>query len=723
MSILTHSCIALAVTSIGLTLPSAALVAVTPGNETHTVSQTADRGKDLLDFVHYVWIAKPDLAKGHLQRLLDSGITNAELAQLVRETMTEERFSATVARARLVEGLGDVVADLESRVNHGILDTARDPARIKEAILLLGGTLRQQHFGEDILKEGGEYAVPYLLEYVTGGEDPTIRQRVLSVLENLGSLAVYPLSVAVSQIDEQSQVKISSILGRIGHSAAGPYLAEVAADDQAAPSVREAAGRAADRLGAGSNLATEFGSLGRRYLMNPVSFTAYPGEESNIVWSFDTASAVLIPTRVPTAIFGDVLAMALSRKALQYDGGDAGALATFIAADLKRENDLPEGRSDPVYGSSPYSADFYAMGAGPDLMQRVLDLALAMGDTPLIRDAIASLQHTAGGSNLFTGGPGSSPILRALQYPDRRVRYDAALALGKALPHSGFASDFTVVPLLAEAIRAGGASYALVVAADKEDQSTYSDWLSRKGYQVVAQVGAVGDARNLIEQSSGIDIIIVRQSADHVREAINDLERSGRTRVAPVVVFTTDVDQRVLADEYAGIAHVIIKTTPRDEGQFGNIVNEAVAKASGGVMSEGDALAYSLEAIGTLDDIAISNSAVFKINDAESALIDALNTKTGSIRLKIADVLAHVDSDSAQRALFDAALGASGSEQMDLLKRVADSAKRWGDRAEQRHVTRLLALVRQGGPVSEAAARVHGALNLSADNVVKIIAD
>ena len=681
-----------------------------------------DRMQDLKDFEHYTMIASPDLARSHLRRLLDSGISDEDLRELIDEAMTDERFNQVVSRARLVEGMGDIIGELEARARVGAMNLSRDPDRIQEAIQMLGGVRRQQQFARDVLLEAGEYSVPWLLKAITDGDDTTIKLKALDTLKEIGSPAVNPLSVALGKLDPQTQTRVASILGQIGNTAAGPYLSELANDSSAPEASREAARRAANMVSAGaSDLSQQFGSLARRYLTQTGSLVNYPNEDTNAIWEYDSFGG-LIPKPVPTEIFGDVMAMQLARKALQYNPDNANALATFIAGNLKRENDLPADMTDPVYGESDYSPAFYALGAGPDVMQQVLAMGLDMNDAPLIRDAIGALQKTSGGSNVINTDIGRSPLLEALQYSDRRVRYDAALALGKAMPRSNFDGDFSVVPTLAEAARAGATSYALVIADADEDRSTYASWLEAKGFEVVARVGTVGEAQTQVASTPGIDLVVIRRDSQGSRNAVSNLARSPKTSVAPVVVFTSQVEAQQLQRDFRDESRIQVKVAPREESAFGSIVDESLTRASGGQMSEGDALAYSLEAIGTLDDIARANSSVFNINDAESTLIEALQAQTGNLQVKIAGILAFVDSDRAQRALFDAALE-PGDDQEQLLNQVAESAKRIGDRAEERHVQRLLALVQAGGPVGEAAARVHGALNLSSSNVVKIIAD
>jgi hypothetical protein len=111
--------------------------------------------------------------------------------------------------------------------------------------------------------------------------------------------------------------------------------------------------------------------------------------------------------------------------------------------------------------------------------------------------------------------------------------------------------------------------------------------------------------------------------------------------------------------------------------------------------------------------VAISGSPAFSVNDAEASLVVALAERSGGTRMLVADILALMASNSAQQALFDAALSeADAYDQVELLTRVADSVKRFGNRSAERHVAALVRLVAGSeDEVAEAAARVHGALN------------
>jgi predicted S18 family serine protease len=62
------------------------------------------------------------------------------------------------------------------------------------------------------------------------------------------------------------------------------------------------------------------------------------------------------------------------------------------------------------------------------------------------------------------------------------------------------------------------------------------------------------------------------------------------------------------------------------------------------------------------------------------------------------------------------------ADRVTLLTHTADSVKRFGNYLQERHIAALLDLVRQSeGELAEAAARLHGALNLPTTDAVEMI--
>ncbi|MHC4948357.1 MAG: hypothetical protein ACYTG1_08855 [Planctomycetota bacterium] len=687
--------------------------------------QDSDPLQLLDDFVHYALVAKPDLAAANARALVESGLSDADLAQLLDEgRVAPERYQRAIDRSIRVPELEATVAELARRMQSGHLDLMRDPDRIEQAVDMLTGHQRQRLIAQERLVAAGEYSVPRLLQEVTEGDDETLKLRCAEVLRRIGRLAVTPLTEALPNLGDQvSQRVVCDILGDIGWRHAGPALWALSLDESAAGPVREAARRAfANVEGTEAGLASLFADLGMRYFDGEESLVAYPLEPWNNVWAYDPFVG-LVKTPVPTEIFNEVMAMRMASKGLVADPTHREALALFVASNLKRANDLPDDRTDPVYGDLRYSPEFYATVYGTDTALDVLAMAIDSLDTPLVRDAIAALSETTGGANLFRAGGDRSPLLEALEYPDRRVQYEAALALAWALPREGFAGDYRIVPLLASAVRAGSKSFALVLADDEEDRLQYVGDLERLGFEVVAFDADLNAVRDEIAQAIGVDLVVVRKrSPDAVVQLAADLRLPPKTAAAPVLVVAPGVDAPTLTREFRTDRRVRVVRPGAGADAFAAAVENVMERASGGRITEADAEAYAIDALLALRDVAVAGNVVYDVSDAESALLDALETRSGGARLMVADILSLIDSDVAQRRLFDAAFAAEEAEQIALLDRVAESVKRFGNRAEPRHVSALVTLVKDStGATADAAARVHGALNLSSPEAVDLI--
>jgi len=691
---------------------------------TGTARSQEDPVNLLNNYIHYSLVANVELASANGQKLLDSGITNAELATLIDDGKVEtERFERAIARSQLVPELEGVAAEIANRAELGRRDLARDQKRIEEAIKMLTGVQRAKLLGRQRLVSAGEYAVPSLLKEISDGRDQQVKIACQDVMIQIGRQAVYPLCVALPGLTGGTQRVVCDMLGQIKIPSAAPYLKEVSEDQNADQPARDAAARAFTAIGGGAGSVSKlYADLARDYFDAYESMVAFPAEPTNNVWTYSSITG-LSPTPVPTEIFTEVLAVKTSSRAIALDAANIPAISLFVASNLKRENDLPEGAADPVYGESKYTPDFYATVFGTQTCLDVLGMAVDKRDTPLVRDAIGALAKTTGGANLFARSGGRNPLLEALSYPDRRVQYDAALTLARALPQEKYSGDQAIVPILASAVRMGNQSLALLVADDAESRAASASELEKLGFRVVAQGGNVTEAQPDINRAVGVDLVVVRMNDfNDALQVIESLRAIPKTTAAPTLVLAAAVDAAKLNEQYRDDPRISAGRITSNPEEFTASVDFIMNRAAGGRITEAEAEEYAIRSLSALRDVAISRSPAYTIRDAESALIDAIDHRSGGTRLLVADILALIDNDDAQRKLFDAALNAADDEQIELLRRVSDSVRIFGDRAEDRHVASILELVeKSSGATAEAAATVHGALNLPASDAVKLL--
>jgi CheY-like chemotaxis protein len=677
----------------------------------------------LTDFIHYALIAHVEMANGKGAMLLDSGISNAELATMLDETREmEKRFTQAIDRAMMVPEMETIAAEINRRAEAGRLDLARDPKRIEEAVQMLVGNVRARTIARQRLIAAKEYAVPALLKELTEGQNQQLKLECQKVLVELGSDGVAPLCVALLNLTGPSQRLVAELLGQIKQPQSAPYLREVSlnAGEQ---ETKDAAKRSFDLLGvADAPLTTLYSNLARDYFDGHESLVAYPDEATNNVWRYNNFTG-LSPAPVPTPIFTEVMAMEIAAKSVALDAANATGLSLFVASDLKRENDLPEGATDPLYGDNKYTPDFYATVFGTRTCLDVLALGIDKLDTALVRDAIDGLAKTTGGANLFARSSERQPLLEALSYPDRRVQYEAALTLGRALPLEHFAGDQQVVPTLASAVRQGGKALALVVMDNDENRANAAAQLEKLGFEVIASGPNASAVQPDVGRAVGIDLVLIRMgSAADAKGAIEALRRNPKVAAAPIAVIAGATDRPALNKDYRNDSRVQMTTARDGEEGLTSAIDTVMKSASGGRITEDEAEEYAIRALSALRDIAISRSPAYSIADAESALIDAMNVRQGGTRLLVADILSLIDSDRAQGTLFDAALNGTAEEQVELLRRTANSVRLFGDKAEERHVAALIDLIgKSEGETAEAAATVHGALNLPTSAAVGLL--
>jgi hypothetical protein len=716
--------------AVGLASSASATALSAPAAQSDATAAQAGQSKlqQLQQFLHFVQIARPDAALSQAQVLLDGGLTAAELASIVDENELAERFDRVMTRGRGMEGVQEIAIRFEQLLRDGRLELAREPKRIEESVAMLTGTLRQQMFARERLAAAGEYAMPALLKAVTSGKDVPLEVAATEVIESMRRFAVMPLAAAISKLDPVNQRKVADMLGEIGYPSAAPFLLEVAQDPKTSPDVREAAERALRRIGVSSDSTTaQFTELARRFFEGDESLVSYPTEAVNNVWTYD-AFGGLTPTPVPTEIFSEVMAMQMARRALGFDATNGAALALYIASDLRRENRLPDGVVDPIFGGSQYTPAFFAMAAGPSVNSAVLGLALDRKDTELVRDGIASIAQTAGattliGAGLVGGSAGRQPLLEALRYPEKRVQYEAALAIGNALPDKTFPGDFSIVPILASAVRDSGTVVGGVVAATEEDRRQLSGRLAGLGLTTLTGASDFPSFEPEIAGSIGLDLLVVAGSMDTVKAGVAAARLANATAAAPILVVVAETDTPTAAAAFDRDPGVVVWPANGSDESFQNAVEAVFTRQSGGRMTDDEALEYTVRSLETLQRIAVSKSGVFSIADAEGPLLDALANRSGGVRLLVADVVAMLPGRTSQVKLVDAALNATDeAEKIELLARAAASARRFGNQVEPRQVDALRGLVAaSSGDLAEAAGRLHGALDLSAQETVKLI--
>lgn len=691
----------------------------------------------LRDVVHFTFIDRPDVASGVASELLTRGLSPTEFVALVEQSNENlERFQQAVLKLQRMEGGRDAAEALWNLYNQGKLDRARDADQIGEAIQMLLGDARSRLLARERLVAAGEYAMSQLFEQLTRRDNDRMQAEVSRLIVDMGQQAVMPLCVALGGSDPVVQERVADLLGLIGYRTALPFLYDVAASTRV-EAVRQACNRAIQRLGRDptvrADIGTEYLVLAERFYGEQREVTAFPGEGIQLLWDFRPQTG-LRRTAIGTPVYHEAVAMRLAERALQLNPSNASATAMWVAANLSREIDTPAGYENPAYPSSRRGADYYAVAAGTDISMRVLARAIDDRDTPLALRAIAAMRRTAGAAALagrvqageVIGATDRRPLLEAMTYPNRRVRYETALALGVAQPRESFPGVERVVPTLATAVRDPGAQFAVIVAGDAEQYNSIRRIVEALNYQVLPNVVRISDAQGEISAVPGVDLVVMSLTADSTRAQIDEIRRDARLAAAPIVALVAGEGYSTLRRVYERDSATAVRPLASSESEIRATVQRLVDSASGGPFTRQEAERYRDRALDALRDLAVARNPVLSVADASEGLVGALEGSNPIVRLRVAEVLSYVDSERVQVALMDIAMSTNLSEpeRVGLMEQVAASAKRFGSRLEPRQVSRLVALARSADASEReatAASALLGSLNLQNQSVVPLI--
>ncbi|MEM6459903.1 MAG: hypothetical protein AAF710_10995 [Planctomycetota bacterium] len=676
------------------------------------------------DFCHYVLIAQPELA----------GVAGAELMNAspgaLLDAVEASRYAEPArifARADGMEAIAELAGELQDKIQSARLERSREPQRIADDIQALARGQRAFDNATQRLAAAGAYAAPQMLAVLLDNDQQALHPAVARSMRQIGRPLVAPLSVALPQLDDVGQARVARVLGEIAYPQAMPALRRVAEDPQTDPNTRDLAldalAAAAENARVSRDLpaAELYLALGLNFYNtatdNPAGLDAYDdATDRGVLWRYNprltiTGEPGLVPIEVPGSVAGDVVAMQAAADALALDPDLDGALSLYLAANLRRENRLPDGADDPSYTSDLQDPMFYAMLAGPRRLHDVLRQALDDGDSDLALDAIAALSATASLDAL-------QPLQRGLGYPDRRVRFRSAEALARAMPEESFENDFRVVPVLADAVRQTATPVALVVGPAQDDRNALNAALAAQGYQTL-DAPTIDAARGLVANTPGIDLIAVRGDLASVSKAADDARANFKLAATPIVALADSQTQPRLSAAFADDPRVTVLLAGAEDLKAA--VAQTIDRFSGAALSEEESQMFALNALGLLMQIATSQTA-YDATAALPAMVQAAGDPRPEVAVAAGQVLSRLDDPTAQAAVATAAINAVGDVQVRHLVSLGESANAHGNLIPAAMSDDLLNLVRTAeGETALAAARAHGALALPTRNAVDLI--
>ncbi len=703
-----------------------------PAAHAETENRPQDPASLWADFNHYVRIARPDLAHAAATALMQA-VDDQTLLDTVEAGQYQD-YDQTLLRASRVESIKDTAKELEERIQAARVARSREVARILDDIQRLAQGQRANANALERLKAAGQFAAPHLLATLLDEDQEPLHPWVMSAMVQIGRPLLYPLCVALPDLEAVPMGQIAQTLAEIGYPEALPVLKEVIDSPDTDNAARKIAQAALNRLAALAGTTDEHAAATLYLALGLQSYDAAtfgdeivgydPTNDTGVIWEY-SIDAGLVPIPVPGPVFGDVLAMRSARRALQLDPDRDAALSLWLMANLRRENRLPAGAIDLSYAKTQLEPRFYTSMAGPLRQHDVLDRALRDADAELALDAIAALDATAGTHALINQDGTIQPLLRALYYRSRRVRFAAAFALVKSRPHSDFPSSHRVIPVLAEAVRQTHVKQAIALADDQQTANSLVATLTDLGFQAVGGQ-SLADVSDQMASGPGVDLIVVEKSVEEVENLYHQSNADYKLASVPVVAICTPASQIELHRRMQDNPRMALTILPTESDALRATIAQASTAYAGTPISQPEAAALTSQALALLRDVASGPNYVFDIQDAQPALIQALDDRRPNIPQQSAQVLAVIPHPAAQQAIAHAALDPTrpNAARVSLLDSLAESATHYGNHLTDPQLAALLKLVQTSrAQVAVSAATAHGALTLPTANVVQLISE
>ena len=405
------------------------------------------------DFLHYTKIGRFDLAKGHAQALLADNPDPVALLETSRQNeqgyQIMVRVSETAPDAELVELSGKILALIE----RGRFLQRIQPKIIAEEVRRLSSTDRAWFAAVERLRNAGEYAIPFMLDALADPSREEELPHIVRALPQIGRDAIRPLTTALQTDNVALRAEIIKALGKIGYPQSAAYLkfvAEKDPSDKVSALARDSI-RQIDPAMLNVPAAQLFYQLGENYYYHAESLA--PAADANFanVWFWDAGTQKLAREEVARSYFNELMAMQSCEWALKADSGFGSAIGLWLAAFFKAES-VGEAKMPAYFGDGHADALVYATTAGVEYLHQALARAVKDNNAYVALGVIEALATTAGEKSLLYEIGAAQPLLQALTFDDRKVRYSAAIAIAAAGPKEKFAEAKLVVANLAEAL-------------------------------------------------------------------------------------------------------------------------------------------------------------------------------------------------------------------------------------------------------------------------------
>lgn len=485
-------------------------------------------------------LARFDLAKVYLDQFLQSDPPGELLIRLRDKYGTGEFL-----RLSRIQELNPTAQELLNRLNAVSRQQANDPAYVEQLVNQLFSGPVQRALATRDLRNAGPQVVPEMLRLMAQRENPDERDRIILALVGMGRQVVPVLLGALQSPIPSIRDGAIEALHLLKANEAVPFLWSLGFSPSSDPGTALIARRALAGLTLGRADHVELLSAShavealrsqawglytrQKTLADPLYETS---QDTLTLWRWEAESERLLAQEIPREQAELELASRLSREALLISPDRADVqrlhLGALLASEVQRV-----GWERPL-SPAPDGAWQAAISAGENLLLDILRDALRWGRYDTAWATLQALHQVATREVLQN----SSPVLAALNAPDPRLQFAAAMVTLRAEPRATFPSASRVMQILRRALTDPGQARALVIDSDHDRATTVGGYLFEQGYApLTAATGREGFT--LAAENAGIELVVIHANVVHwdLTQTLANFRADARTAYLPLVIY------------------------------------------------------------------------------------------------------------------------------------------------------------------------------------------
>lgn len=518
-------------------------------------------------------LARPDLAKYYLEQVLADSPSEEDLLAL-----RQQHGTGVFLELSGIDALNPAATELLDRVNEAVRNQVNNPEYVNALLDKLSGTARQQAEALNELRHLGADAVPPIIHRIASKETGD-RDILTLTLTRLGAPAIPPIVGALLSPEPEVRAVAARVLGGIGGQEDAVWLWAPAFDPDEPPATQLAAREALAQLKyrdasvyrrlTTDGVARQLTGLATRYLSGNYRWPEiYDDEDLIPIWTWDdekTTVAVHPVPRPQAAVFN---AERLAREASRLAPDDQLATVVLMAALLARDVELNNWEFPlPNTPSGPFDL---AVTSGPDFCEQVLQYSL---DQQIVSSALGSLQALSlnGSPRLLTMSAPHGAVLRALDSPDQRIQFAAAVAILHWEPTKPFRNSRRVIEILTRTLNGDHTPASVVVDPNEFRANETAGIFTGLGFPAtLARTGMEGFQVAAEQGNIGLAVLHPNVVQWELSQTIANLRSDSRTASIPVVIY----GPKSIHEKYEGISNKFQNVAYIDEGNVpGDIVN------------------------------------------------------------------------------------------------------------------------------------------------------